>query len=183
LKKIKISKKLMIVIISIIILLGIILVLLFSDKDLKSNLTDEPSIDELYSGEGTINFDNLTESKIIDGNKVNVSSKLKKDHEIVNGMTGKVLDDIIVRDAELRSDGDVMVVFKAIIKNNRSTPFLPCTLRFRFYNDKKELIYEYHYFLGRNVLSGVSYEIEFTDSADFTNAYDYEVEIDGDIGY
>jgi len=166
-------------IIVIILLLVIISMFIFG----KNNSETQEKINQEVVSEsdsGVINYDNLDNSKIIGDNKVNISSQIKKDHSIISVATERVISNIVAKDAKLFSEGNSGVKFQVTIQNNRTTAFLPCSLVFSFYRKDGSALWEFTEVIDEIPVGG-SIEVEYMDSLDFVNAYDYEVKIEQNV--
>ena len=164
------------------IIIGVLVVffVILSFGLLKNNTKEIKKSNEVVETEemaGTINFDNLDNAKIKDGNKVNVSSRIKIDHPVFDMMTEKEFSNIIMKDVTISSDGNVNVYFRGKLKNASKTTFQRCTFRVVFYDRDGQFLNSFNYDLKEDIKSGEEVDIEYLSSDDYINAYDYRVAV------
>ena len=178
------KKKILILGGSIILIVAIftLIFLAIRTKNSSTNLEETEKKDSTYYAnlppeEPIIDYDNLENAKMVDGEKVNTSSVLAKDHYAMYDADG-VVSKLLISDVAIHSDKEKDVTyFLATFTNKGFSIFPSCMVTVSFLNKNGQYVYSIDYFIDKDIKPDQSIQIDTYDLEDFVNVYDYQVRI------
>lgn len=124
-----------------------------------------------------LDYNNLNNVSIKKGEKVNKSSKVKKEHTVISDLDD-TLTNLTVTNMEIYSNKEKdMSHLKAIITNKGTEVVERERIQITFLDNNRRKITSLDYVITQNINPLESITIELDEIIDFTNAYDYEVKI------
>lgn len=138
------------------------------ENNKNNNTTEEDIIEEQIN----IDMNNLKNSEIIDGQKVNTSKKIKEEHKVVYDINSKS-SSLVINDMQLYSDSEYdLADAKFVLKNTGNTTIKKGYI-FIFLEDSKGI--EIHQFTSEieDLNAGEEVTLSYTNMDDFIVAYDY----------
>lgn len=163
------------IVLILVITISIILSLLVFNKSEYGTENDIIQYEEEIMEFSIIDMKNKENVEIVEDKKVNNSKILNSDHYVNKIEEGTVDNDIIVKNIYLIGDSiEDRTIFSGAIVNNKEEviDYLYCIFVFRD-GDGKDLYAVQH--IEENIKSNESREFKWTISADFANAYDFEI--------
>ena len=172
-------KKIILIVIISIVILGIIFLTYLSKKDNNPDNNKDTDIssneknNDMISRRKTIDMDNEENVSIKDGTKYNDSEKIEEEHYVENG--DGVNKDIVISDINLFGvEKDGKTYFTAKITNNGNEDYNSLILFLDFYDKDEKMIYSQEYHV-KNLKKNTSQNIELERREDFSNAYDVKI--------
>ena len=176
----KLKKRDIILVVSII---GIVILMIVLNKNgvldknfKKNNEIIEVSTEEYLKNERNINYDDMENAIDNNGQKVNNSSNIKKEHYVLDN-DNKEIKKLVISGMKLYSSLEQDLAVVEYNLTNNTDEVVDYEIVLRFYTKEGKRMGESYPYDVKELKPGESVKVSFNSAEDFINAYDYKISI------